>query len=168
MTPESSRHRTMRRIRKFYAFTVIAYLLTGIVLVGVAYAQQSSRSSVFPVPGNVRLQVPKGSTDQEAQDYFNYLQLQAYGGVRETYRVNVVTFLEFYGVAGIVVGVLYLFMFTWYARLRRDDLYPVEVYNGYITERGGPIDPFNWAVWSIMLIYAIAYIAVSLMYGQLY
>jgi hypothetical protein len=168
VTPVSKRHRTMGRIRKFYALTVIAYLILGIVLVGVAYAQTSSLSSVFPAPGNSKLSVPRGSTDAEAKAYFDYLQLQAYGGLHETYSINIVTVIEFYGVGGIVLVTTYFFMFAWYARLNRDDLYPVEVYNGYVTERGGPVDPFNWAVWAIMVIYAIAYIAISITYGQLY
>jgi hypothetical protein len=168
VTPVNKRQRTMRRIRKFYALTVIAYLILGIALVGVAYAQQSSQSSVFPVPGNRQLSVPRGSTDAEARAYFDYLQLQTYAGLQETYSISIVTVLEFYGVGGIVLVTTYFFMFAWYARLKRDDLYPVEVYNGYVTERGGPVDAFNWAVWAIMVIYAVAYIAISITYGQLY
>jgi hypothetical protein len=163
-----ARARTMKRIRQFYVLTVVIYLIMGVLLVGVAYAQQASQSWVFPTPGTTQLKVPTGSDDAQAQAYFNYLQLQTYAGIHETYHVNVIALLEVYGVGGLVLGVLYLFMFAWYARLRTDDLYPVEVYNGYVTERGGPIDPFNWAVWTIMIIYAVAYIAVSLTYGQLY
>jgi hypothetical protein len=63
---------------------------------------------------------------------------------------------------------LYFFAFAWYARRRSGDLYPVEVFNGIITERNGPVDPFNYAVWAILGIYIVYYTVIQVLYGQLY
>ncbi len=44
----------------------------------------------------------------------------------------------------------------------------MEVYNGYITERGGPVDSFNWATYAILVGLVIAYVVWNLIYGQMY
>lgn len=162
-----------RWARILFVTLLIVYLLGGLVVVQQALAAQEevqpSQSSIFPVPGNGTLsRPPSGSDDRTVKSYFRYLDLQTYGTLPETYHVSVVTMLEFYGVAGITIASLYFFTFAWYGRLKTRDLYPVEVYNGYIAERGNPVDPFNWFVWAVMLIYAVVYVAVSLTYGQLY
>ena len=53
-------------------------------------------------------------------------------------------------------------------RRHQGDLYPVEVYNAYITERGGPIDSFNWATYAILLTYMAYYTVINLIFGQYY
>lgn len=158
----------VKRIRLVYLVTVALYVLLGFVLISAAYAQQASQSELLPVPSNTTLKVPTGNADVTVQSYFHYLQLQELGGLTERYVISPVGLIEMYGVGGAFLVVLYFLMFAWYARLRRDDLYPVEVYNGYVTERGGKIDAFNFAVWAIMLAYAVAYISLSLIYGQIY
>lgn len=150
---------------------LVAYVAAGLGIVAQALAQpvQPSASSITPVPGHPGItRPPAGSDDDTVKSYFHYLDVQTFGTITETYHVNMVTLLEFYGVAGITIVSYYFFTFAWYGRLKTRDLYPVEVYNGYITERGNPVDPFNWCVWIVMLAYAFVYVAISLTYGQLY
>jgi hypothetical protein len=160
--------RLVKRVRGVYLVTVALYVLLGFVLISAAYAQQASQSELLPVHSNTTMKVPTGSSDRTVQSYFHYLQLQELGGMSERYVINPVGLIEMYGGGGVILVSLYFLMFAWYARLKRDDLYPVEVYNGYITERGGKIDAFNYAVWAVMLAYAVAYISLSLIYGQIY
>ena len=42
------------------------------------------------------------------------------------------------------------------------DLYPVEVYNAIITERGGPVDTFNWVLYAVLLSYMAYYTVTNL------
>lgn len=171
MTPRATgrrRGKVWKAARMVYLGMAIVYVLTGFVIVAQAYAQAfPTASDTFPVPGSA-IRPPAGSDDKAVTEYYRYLDLQAFGVEKETYHQDTKALLEMYGIGGITLISIYFFAFAWYARSRHEDLYPVEVYNSYISERGGPIDPFNWAVWIVMFGYAVAYIAVTLVFGQLY
>jgi len=159
-----------RRAQIIYLCLMLAYAVMGLLIVSIAYAQnnESSASPIFPVPAETTVHPPSGSSDAVVDRYYRYLDIQNYAHLTETYHLDVRGLLEFYGVAAMVIFILYFFVFIWYVRRKVDDLYPAEVYNGYISERGGPIDAFNWWSWAVMTVYAIAYIAVTMVYGQLY
>lgn len=48
------------------------------------------------------------------------------------------------------------------------DLYPVESYNGYVTERNGGVDNFNWAVIIVVTLYTGLVIVSNIVNAQIY
>lgn len=161
--------RVGRMLNRIVAVTVVLYVLLGAVLVYQAYAQQTL-SSVYPVPGKqLNMKIPTGSDDATVLRYYDYLALRHVGTLQETYQVNWYYQGTVYLVIGTALIVFYFLTFSWYARTRHQgDLYPVEVYNAYITERGGPIDSFNWATYAILLSYMVYYTVINLMFAQYY
>ncbi len=161
--------RAGRLMGRVFLITVVLYGLLGVVLVYQAYAQQTL-SSVYPVPGTVlSVPIPTGNDDKTVNAYYDYLALRHVGTLNETYHIDVYYIGTMYLVIGTGLIVFYFLTFAWYARTRRQgDLYPVEVYNAYITERGGPVDSFNWATYAILLIYMTYYTVINLVLGQYY
>lgn len=158
-----------KAISRFFVVTIVIYGLLGSLLVYQASAQQTL-STVYPVPGTMlKGGVPTGSDDVTVNKYYDYLALRHLGTLQETYGYNWYYFNTMYLVIGTGLIVFYFLTFAWYARTRHQgDLYPVEVYNAYITERGGPVDSFNWAVYSILGVYMVYYSAINLILGQYY
>jgi hypothetical protein len=158
---------TSRVTRRIYLAGVVFYLLLGVLLAVPAYATENTLNPIAPVPGS-SLSVPTGSDDASVLAYYDYLNLEHANSLKETYHYNWQNFLVTYALIAAALISLYFFSFAWYARRRTGDLYPVEVFNGFITERGGPVDPFNWAVWAILGIYMVYYVVIQLLYGQIY
>ncbi|MCL5736023.1 MAG: hypothetical protein M1274_10635 [Actinobacteria bacterium] len=156
-----------RALRRFYLGGVVVYLILGALLAYPAYATENTLNPVVPVPA-WSTNVPTGSDDASVQAYYDYLSLEHFSTMKETYHFNWQNFTVTWAVIAAALISLYFFAFAWYARRRSGDLYPVEVYNGFITERNGPIDMFNYAVWAILGIYAIFYMVIQLIYGQIY
>jgi hypothetical protein len=156
-----------RTLRRIYLVSVIFYLLLGIVMTIPAYATENSLNPIAPVPGSTSI-VPTGSDDLSVQAYYDYLNQQHLMSLKEAYIYDWQGFLTTYLLIAVVLIAFYAFVYAWYARRRKADLYPVEVYNGYLTERGGPVDPFNYATWAILGIYMVYYVVIQLIYGQLY
>jgi hypothetical protein len=149
--------------------TATLYALFGGALVYRAYAQQTY-SWVIPTlnkPHN--LTVPTGSDDASVKAFFDYNALRHAASLQETYANNPYYLGTMYLIIGIFLILTYVVTFAWFARIRgRGDLYPVEVYNGYLTERGGPVDMFNWVTYVILLSYMVVYTVVNLIGGQYY
>ena len=161
--------RTRKVITLVLLVTVLLFGLLGGLIVYQAYAQQTL-SSVYPSVGKtVDFKVPTGSDDATVKKFFDYLALRHVGTLEETYIFNWTYFNTMYLVIGTGLIVFYFLTYAWYARVRKQgDLYPVEVYNAYITERGGPVDNFNWAVYSILIVYMAYYAVLNLILGQYY
>ncbi|HEY5527821.1 MAG TPA: hypothetical protein VIL51_00015 [Thermoleophilia bacterium] len=159
--------RASRVVRRIYIIGVVFYLLLGVILAVPAYATENSLNPIAPVPGS-SFNVPTGSDDASVLAYYDYLNLQHSNSLKETYLYDWQDFLVTYALIAAALIALYFFAFAWYARRSSGDLYPVEVFNGFITERGGPVDPFNWAAWSILGIYMVYYTVIQVIYGQLY
>jgi hypothetical protein len=153
--------------RRVYAGGVLVYLILGALLAVPAYATENTLSPLVPVPGSSR-NVPTGSDDASVLAYYDYLNLRHANSLKETYLYDWQGFLVTYALIAAALISLYFFAFAWYARRRAGDLYPVEVYNGFLTERNGPVDAFNYAVWAILGIYMVYYTVIQLLYGQLY
>ncbi len=156
-----------RITRRIYVAGVVFYLLLGLLLTIPAYATENTLNPIAPVPGSTH-NVPTGSDDASVQAYYDYLNLEHSNSLKETYLYNWQNFLITYALIAAALISLYFFSFAWYARRRTGDLYPVEVFNGFITERGGPVDPFNYAVYAILGIYMVYYVVIQLLYGQIY
>lgn len=161
-----SRSRT-RGVYRIYIAGVVLYLILGALLAYPAYATENTLNPLVPVPGST-MRVPTGSDDASVLAYYDYLNLQHANTLKETYDFRWQNFIVTYTIIAAALISLYFFAFAWYARRRSGDLYPVEVYNGFITERNGPVDAFNYAVWAIIGIYMVFYTVIQLIYGQIY
>ncbi len=157
--------RLQRRLRRFYAVTAILYALLGLLFIQRAMAQTRVPVSVYT---NDIEPVPTGNDDETVMRYYDYLYLRHLRNFQETYFTNPLLLSWVYGVLGAGLLVIYAFTFGWYSRRLHHDLYPVEVYNGYIAERGGPVDPFNWAVYGVLLAYMAYYTVTCVVFGQQY
>ncbi len=157
-----NRSRTYRRIKLFLTITTVAYILLGMAAIWQAYAQESY-TAYSPVT-----RVPAGSDDKSVKAYYDYLAQTDFTGKKETYNINPSAVTWTYGSLGLTIIIFYYFIFAWYARQVSGDLYPVEVYNGYISERGGPVDAFNIAVYVVLGAYMAYYIVITIIFGQIY
>jgi hypothetical protein len=166
--PRTRIQRTYRYVAAIMVGTAFMYAVFGGVIVYRAYAQQTY-SWVIPTLNKPYLTVPTGADDKSVNAFFDYNQLRHIASLQETYFVDPYYLGTMYLVIGAVLIIFYALALSWFARLRsRGDLYPVEVYNGYITERSGPVDVLNWVVYAILLCYMLTYTAVNLIGGQYY
>jgi hypothetical protein len=162
------RLRAKRVVKAAVIATTILYVISGGLLIGAAYAQQT-RSSIFPAPNKPIMKVPTGSGDAAVKAFFDYDNLRHVSSLEETYIVNPSDTPTMFLVAGVALIMFYVLAFSWSSDVHaKSDLYPVEVYNGYMAERGGPIGVFVWAGWAVALTYMTYYTVINLMYGQYY
>ncbi len=154
---------TSRRLLNAVLLTAIIYALLGFMVAWQAYAQTKSVKET----GTVQT-VPSGNDEQSVQAYYDYLNESNLLAKHETFVIDWPAIGWTYGMLGALLIVSYFFIFAWYARLRSHDLYPVESYNGYITERGGPVDPFNYASYIVLGSFMTYYAYTQILFGQLY
>ncbi len=154
-----------RWVRKFYIYSAIAYVLLGFAFVGQAYAWERMGAPISTTPV---IKVPTGNDDRTVEAYYDYLQLRHLQQQTETYSIQATPLLITYGVLGGTLLVLYSMVWMWYSKRRRDSagLYPVEVYNGYIAERGGPVEPFTYANYTLMVAFSAFYVWWDIVFGQ--
>jgi len=158
-------HRLHRRVCMIYIVTSALYVLAGFVLSYQAYAQTRITNYITESPIT---SVPTGHGSSTVQAYYDYLWLRDLQQFTETYQNNPRILSWIYGILAGLIILFYFFIFAWYTRYKSHDLYPVEVYNGYISERASPIDPYTWAVSTIVFGYAVYYIVINLVFGQFY
>jgi hypothetical protein len=160
--------KTYRYVAGLMVGTAVMYAILGGFIVYRAYAQQTY-SWVVPTLNKPYLPVPTGADDKSVNAFFDYNQLRHVASLQETYFLDPYYLGTMYLVIGAVLIIVYALSFSWFSRLKsRGDLYPVEVYNGYITERAGPVDMLNWVVYAILLCYMVTYTAINLIGGQYY
>ena len=152
-----------RRVIHIYVVTVVAYAVLGAVLLASAYATAEIPNSISVTPLKA---VPTGNSDEVIQQYYDYLWLRHLETYTQTYAINPVLMIIIYAILGAVLVLTYFFTYAWYARLPKGDLYPVEVFNGYLSERGSPVDAFNWAMYAILATFMVWYIIWNLIFGQ--
>jgi hypothetical protein len=163
-----STHKLHRSIAALMIATTVMYALLGGFVVYQAYAQQTY-SWVIPTLNKPYLKVPTGADDKSVTAFFDYNQLRHLASLQETYFVDPYYLGTMYLIIGVILLAFYMVSLSWFSRQRsRGDLYPVEVYNGYLTERSGPIDKLSWVMWAVLLSYMIVYTVVNLIGGQYY
>ena len=165
--------RLTRRVKTFYLVATASFLLLTLFVTAQAIAQGETTTTLPALQGAANNpgpfnSVPTGSDDATVRQYYNYLNLRVLNGYHEMYGVSGFFLGWGLGAAAALLIVLYLFVFAWYARQRTQDLYPVEVYNGYITERAGPVDAFNYVLYAILAGLMVAYTVWNIIYGQMY
>ncbi len=158
---------TYRWVARLYVLAAVLYVLLGFTLIANAYARGQEVNPMIPVPSEYT-DVPTGSDDEAVEAYYDYLNYRHLDELNQTYLFDPLGITTIYGILGGILVISYFFAFAWHARMSRGDLYPVEVFNGYLSERGGPVDPFNWAVYAILIAYMVYYTVVHLIFGQYY
>ena len=155
-----------RWVRRFYIYSVIAYIALGFVFVGQAYATWERMGG--PITVHPVVKVPTGNDDKTVDAYYAYLQLRHLQQQTVTFNVQATPLLITYGTLGATLFVLYTMVFMWYSKRRSDSagLYPVEVYNGYIAERGGPVELFTYANYALMVAFSAWYVWWNIAFGQ--
>ncbi|HZD60600.1 MAG TPA: hypothetical protein VE439_09145 [Anaerolineae bacterium] len=153
-----------KRIKIIVIAVTILYVIMGLVLSLQAIAQPFE--SVITT--GVVNKVPTGNDDKAIEAYYNYLAQSRFMTLHQTFIIAAPSLGWTYGVIGAFLILFFFFAYVWYARHARSDLYPVESYNGYITERSGPVDSLNWAFYAIVGSFMLYYMVIQIVYGQLY
>jgi hypothetical protein len=171
MSPEEAAERynhQKRYLSTAYTVMAVLYFLMGAAL--IIEERVRTRIPYFTdwPNSNQMTSVPSGSSDSQVQAYYNYLHNWNLAGLKETYLFSPAMLTWIYMGIGMLLIIFIYMTNAWYARHRQGDLYPVEVYNGYITERGGKVDYFNWAVYIILGSFMLYYATTNLIYGQIY
>ena len=161
-------HHQKRYLGIAYGVLAALYFLIGVVLIiAERFRTRIPYFTDWPNANQV-MPIPSGSDDQAVRAYYDYLHNWQLMKIQETYffQPSMVTWI--YAGIGMLIIIFLFITYIWHIRHRQGDLYPVEVYNGYISERGGKVDYFNWAVFSIVGSFALYYAATNLIYGQIY
>lgn len=154
-------------IRKLFVVIVVCYFALGGVFVAQTYAGAYPRMGpsfdTTPV-----VKVPTGSDDRTVEAYYDYLYLRTLQQQGQTFEVLTQPLLLTYAVIGAVILIFVGLVWAWFGKRTHNSagLYPVEVYNGYITERNGPVDTYTYANYAVMLAFCVFYIWWNLVFGQ--
>lgn len=112
--------------------------------------------------------VPTGDDSSTISDYYDHLYDHYVSQITQTFDINPITLLwwAFY-VFVLVTGVYAATRWQRNTRARREP-YPVETYNGYISETNGPVGVFL----SLFIVGIVAFLIVitvfHLIQGQIY
>lgn len=151
-----------------YTILAVLYFLIGATLILVEWLRPRIPYFLQWPNANEMTSVPTGSSDAEVQAYYNYLHNWSLMDLGEKYFWSPAMLSWAYLGVGMLIIIFIFLTNAWHARQIKGDLYPVEVYNGYISERGGKVDYFNWAVYAIIGSFMLYYAATNLIYGQIY
>lgn len=157
-----------RMAKRFLVIAAVGYIALGVFFVAQTYAFGTYERIGPSFQTSPLTHVPTGSADTTVNAYYDYLQLRHLQQQTETYRVNPVDIVIVYGILGAVLVIFSTLGFMWYSREKRQGIYPVEIYNGYIAEGTGRVDLFTWANYATMLAFMVFYIWWNLTFGQWY
>lgn len=125
--------------------------------------------------------VPSGSSQGQEDRYFNYLwKLDFINGPHQQVNVQWASIITVALWIGVLVLLAYLLTNGSYHEQNKrglatdpngpeiQDLYPVEAYNGIITERNGAVDKFNYFLYAIVIAFAVGLMLSQILNGQVY
>lgn len=111
--------------------------------------------------------VPTGNTPEIVQQYYEYLLAHYISPVAQNTGTNWIIIGVTLGWVGIVTGAIFIY----FRRVRSEKpskLYPVETYNGYISESNAGTGIFLYIFFALVVLWLL-YITISnLTQGQLY
>lgn len=111
--------------------------------------------------------VPSGNTPEQVQAYYQYLLAHYINPTMQNIAMNYFLVGVTLGWVAIITGLFFIY----FRRVRNEKpskLYPVETYNGYISESNGGTGVFL-AIFFALVVLWLLYITVSnLTQGQLY
>jgi hypothetical protein len=127
--------------------------------------------------------VPSGSSTEVENAYYQYLwhNLLHGGGYQQVSVQSEFSNLFLVLTWTLIIALLgyILTNSTYYQQNKRgaatdpngpeiQDLYPVESYNGIITERNGGVDTFNWVLYALMTVWTLGLMFFAILNGQIY
>ena len=112
--------------------------------------------------------VPTGRDGPTVRAYFDYLYNVYLNRITQQFTIQWATF--YWTVFWIALMIGSFFAATWWhKRVRAErEPYPVETYDGYISEANGPVGPFLKLFFIGMFLWAVGLTILHLIYGQIY
>ena len=113
-------------------------------------------------------QVPTGDTGDIVRQYFNYLYTYWLNRISQNYYIHWDT-LAWVGLWIVVLAGGFYIYTRWqrYTHMSKEP-YPVESYNGYISETNGPVGPFLTLFFIGMFVWLVVMTVLNLLNGQIY
>ena len=111
--------------------------------------------------------VPSGDTPEAVQAYYQYLLAQYISPVSQNIATNWLLVGVTLGWVAIVVGLVFIY----FRRVRSEKpgkLYPVETYNGYISESNAGTGLFLYIFFALVVLWLLYVTISNLTHGQLY
>lgn len=111
--------------------------------------------------------VPTGNTPEIVQAYYQYLLAHYINPVTQNITPNYFLVGVVFGWVTIVTGLIFLY----FRRVRNEKpgrLYPVETYNGYISESNGGVGMFLLVFFALVVLWVLYVTVSNLTQGQLY
>ncbi len=111
--------------------------------------------------------VPSGNTPEAVQAYYQYLLAHYISPVSQNIATN-------YAIIGVTLGwvaIITGLFFIYFRRVRNEkpsELYPVETYNGYISESNGGVGVFLYIFFALVVLWLLYVTVSNLTQGQLY
>lgn len=111
--------------------------------------------------------VPTGNTPEAVQAYYQYLLAHYINPVTQNIATNYLIIGVTLGWVAIVTGILFIY----FRRSRSEKpskLYPVETYNGYISESNAGTGLFLYIFFALVILWLLYVTISNLTQGQLY
>jgi hypothetical protein len=113
------------------------------------------------------MEMPRGSSPDTAQKYYEYLQgHQETTGRVETWHVDWMSLAWLWGFAIALTVILLIWIWQYRTTRQRGGVYPIDSFGGYTTELAGPASKFFLLLTLILTAFATVLIAGHLIWGQ--
>jgi hypothetical protein len=112
--------------------------------------------------------VPSGSDGETVREYYDYLYSHYISEMGQTFRFDAAGLLWWGFWVVILVAGIYLATRLQRSTRAPSEPYPVESYNGYITEANGPAGPFLLISIAGVVLWLIIITVYHLVQGQIY
>jgi hypothetical protein len=111
--------------------------------------------------------MPRGSSPDTAQKYYEYLQgHQESTGRVQSWHVDWMSLAWLWGFAIAMTVLLLLWIWQYRSTRQRGGVYAVDKFGGYTTELAGPATRFFLFLSALLTLFAVALIAGHLIWGQ--
>jgi hypothetical protein len=112
--------------------------------------------------------VPTGNTSQVVEQYYDYLYSHYLAQITQTYSIHwdVLAWILFWVV--LLAGLFYAYTrYQRYTHFAREP-YPLESYNGYVSETNGPVGTFLAIFMTVIVVWLLLTTIYNRTYGQIY
>lgn len=112
--------------------------------------------------------IPTGSDSDTVEKYFDHLYGYYIKQFKFTFRIIPISLFWVLFYLAVLSGFLF-FGAMWQRKTRaRSEPYPVETYDGYISEGNGPVGRFLWLFFAGIFLWCVGITVMSLTEGQIY
>ena len=115
-------------------------------------------------------QVPSGNDSQHAKAYYNYLQAAYLNHILGN-RTDILWTGPFWIAFFATIMILFFYFYTrklLSTHREKGEMYGAASFAGSILERIGPVSLFTWLISGVVTLWAIYFIVIHLLFGQLY